>query len=61
MFKSVTLTAAALLGVAYVYAYSYSQAADAEPQATVDQTVDTWRLHLTADIQRLTAVSYDPI
>jgi len=61
MFKSVGLAAVALLGAAYIYAFSYSQAGDVERQASTDRTVDTWRLHLSADVQRLTAVSADPI
>ena len=61
MYKSIAFAAVALLGAAYVHAFSYSQAADVERQASVDRTVDAWRLHLSADIQRLTAVSADPI
>jgi hypothetical protein len=61
MYKSVAFAAAALLGAACVHAFSDSQAADVGRQDSVDRTADTWRLHLSADIQRLTAVSADPI
>lgn len=61
MFKSIAATAALLLGATHLYAASYSQAADVERQATIDRTIDTWQLHASADVRRLTAVSVDPI